>query len=103
MCFHNIVFVPFWDFFIEMVDMKEQRVCMKFCFKLGKSAAKTHQMLKQAFNDGTLSETQTYDSFNRFKNGQTSDDNDKCSGRPSTCTTPEDVAKVRKVIREDCR
>jgi hypothetical protein len=55
------VFVP--------VDTKEQRVCINFCFKLGKSVAKTHQMIKQAFGDDALGQTQTYDRFNRFKNG----------------------------------
>jgi hypothetical protein len=42
-----------------MVDVKEQRVCVKFCFKLGKSAAQTHQMLKQAFGNDALGQTQT--------------------------------------------
>jgi hypothetical protein len=78
-----------------MVDVKEQRVCIKF--------AKTHQMIKQAFGDDALGQTQTYDWFNRFKNGRTSIDDDERSGRPSTGTTPENVAKVREVIREDRR
>jgi hypothetical protein len=45
-------------FFFEMVDVKEQRVCIKFCFKLGKSAAKTHHMIKQEFGDDALGQTQ---------------------------------------------
>jgi hypothetical protein len=53
--FYNAVFVPFCEFFfVEMVDVKGQRVCIKFCFKLGKSAAKTHQMIKQAFGNDAL-------------------------------------------------
>jgi hypothetical protein len=86
-----------------MVNMKEQRVCIKFCFKLGKSVAKTHQMIKQAFGDDALGETQTYDWFNRFKNGRMSADEDKRSGQPSTSTTPENVAKMCEVICEDRR
>lgn len=39
MCFNNVVFVSFGFFFL-MVDVKEQHVCIKFCFELGKSAAK---------------------------------------------------------------
>jgi hypothetical protein len=27
---------------IEMADVKEQRICIKFCFKLNKTAAETH-------------------------------------------------------------
>jgi hypothetical protein len=83
--------------------VKKQRVCIKFCFKLGKSAAKTHKMLKQAFGDSALDQTQTYDWCNRFKNGRTSADDDKSSGRPSTGTTPENVANVREGIREGRR
>jgi hypothetical protein len=60
-----------------MVDVKEQRVCIKFCFKLGKSAAKTQKMLKQAFGDDALGQVQTYD---WFKNRQMSVDEDECSG-----------------------
>jgi hypothetical protein len=43
-----------------MVDVKEQRVCIKFCLKLGKSLAKTHQIITQAFGDDALGQTQTY-------------------------------------------
>ena len=32
-------------------DNKEQRVCLKFCFLLGKSAAETVLMLQEAFKD----------------------------------------------------
>jgi hypothetical protein len=79
--FYNVVFVPFCEFFfVEVVDMKEQRVCIKFCFKLGNSAAKTHQMIKQAFGDDTLGQTQTYDWFNWLKNGRTSVDDNEQSG-----------------------
>ena len=34
-----------------MADNKEQRVCVKFCFLLGKSAAETVLMLQEAFKD----------------------------------------------------
>ena len=35
----------------EMVDVKEQRICVKFCFKLNKTAAETYRMLKEAFGE----------------------------------------------------
>jgi hypothetical protein len=43
-----------------MTDVKEQRICIKFCFKLGKAEAETHKMLKGAFGDNALGITQTY-------------------------------------------
>ena len=38
-----------------MVDVKEQKICIKFCLKLNKSAAETHRMLKEAFGEQALS------------------------------------------------
>jgi hypothetical protein len=40
---------------IETADVKEQRICLKFCFKLNKTAAETHRMLKEAFGKQDLS------------------------------------------------
>ena len=34
-----------------MAGNKEQRVCVKFCFVLGKSAAETVLMLQEAFKE----------------------------------------------------
>lgn len=42
-CFYNILFMLFCSFFIEMVDVKEQHVCIKFWFRLGKTAAETQK------------------------------------------------------------
>jgi len=39
----------------------------------------------------------------RFKDGRTSVEDDERSGRPSTSTTPGNIAKVREVILADCR
>jgi len=39
--------------------------------------------------------------FKRFKDGRESVEDRKHSGRPSTCTTPEMIAKVREFILED--
>jgi hypothetical protein len=60
-------------------------------------------MLKQAFGDNSLGQTQTYDWYKRFKNGRISTDDDYRSGRPSTVTTPENVAKIRDLILQDRR
>jgi len=37
-----------------MADDKEQRVCVKFCFLLGKSAAEIFLMLQEAFKEKSL-------------------------------------------------
>jgi hypothetical protein len=53
----------------EMADLKEQRICVKFCFILGKTASETHEMLKTAFSDNARGRTQTTEWFSRFKRG----------------------------------
>jgi len=52
-----------------MADNKEQRVCVKFCFLLGKSAAETVLMMQEAFKEDTLSKTQVNEWYSRFKGG----------------------------------
>jgi hypothetical protein len=44
-----------------MGDLREQHVCIKFYFKLGRTTAETLQMLKQASGNNSLGQTQTYD------------------------------------------
>jgi hypothetical protein len=55
-----------------MADLKEQRICGKLCFKLGKTATETHEMLKTAFGDNVMGRTQILQWFSRFKRGETS-------------------------------
>jgi hypothetical protein len=55
--------------------LKEQRVCIKFCQKLGKTATETYEMLQQAFGETELSRSKTFEWYSRFKNGRTSIDN----------------------------
>jgi hypothetical protein len=38
-----------------MADLKEKLICAKFCFKLGKTASQTHDILKTAFGDNARS------------------------------------------------
>jgi len=86
---------------IEMADDKEQRISVKFCFKLNKTAAETHQILKEAFGEQALSQARTFEWFKCFKDGRVSVEGRKHSGRLSTCRTLEMIAKVREVILED--
>jgi hypothetical protein len=45
----------------------EQRVCIKFCVKLGKSATETLEMLHDAFEEHSLSQTAVFEWHSRFK------------------------------------
>jgi len=46
-----------------MTDVKEQWICIQFCFKLDKMAAETHKVLKEAFGDNVLGKMQTCEWF----------------------------------------
>ena len=86
-----------------MADVKEQRILIKFCLELNKTAAEIHRMLKEAFGEQALSQARTFGRFKRFKDGRKCVEDRKHCGRPSTYTTLEMIAKVHKVILEDRR
>ena len=86
---------------VETADVKEQRICIKVCFKLNKTAAETHRMLKEAFGEHSLSQARTFEWFKLFKDGRESVEDLQHSCRPSKGTIPEMTAKVREVTLED--
>ena len=45
---------------LKMSGEKEQRVCIKFCIKVGEKRAETFEMLKIAFGDECLSHASTF-------------------------------------------
>jgi inorganic pyrophosphatase len=85
---------------IEMADDKEQNIFIKFCFKLGKTAAETHRMLTEAFGEQALSQARTFEWFKHFKDGRKFVEDHKHSGQPSACPTPKMAVKVHEVIQK---
>jgi len=85
-----------------MVDFREQRACIKFCFKVGKTATECYEMLKTAFGEQAVGHSQTFQWFSRFKAVRTSIDDDERSGKPVSSSTPEMIERVRQIIHEDC-
>ena len=88
---------------IEIADFREQRACIKFCFKLWKTATECDEMLKTALGEQAMGRSQTFQWFSRFKAGRTSSDDDERSGRPVSSSTPEMIERVHQIIREDRR
>jgi hypothetical protein len=58
-------------------------------------------MLQEAFGDNAMRQSRTFLWYKRFKDVRTSVDDDGRSGRPSTSTTPENIANVREAILVD--
>jgi len=84
-----------------MKDLEEQCVCVKFCFKLGKTATETWKMLQQAFRDECMSGMQSLEWYSHFKTGRTSIDEDPRSGRPSTSIDDVHIDAVRDLILQN--
>ena len=55
---------------IETADVKEQRFCIKFCFKNNKTEGEIHRILKEVLDEQALSQARTFEWFKRFKDGR---------------------------------
>ena len=86
-----------------MCESSEQHISIKFCFKIGKIATETYQLLQQAYGEDAMGRTQVFDWFRRFKEGRTSVESNPLSGRPSTSRNGEMIAKVRTIVRNNKR
>ena len=84
-----------------MEEKVQQRACINFCFRLGKTGAEMYEMLQAAFGESCLSRSKTFEWYSRFKNGRRSFEDDPCPGRPSTFHTKETVARAREIICAD--
>ena len=62
-------------------DNLEERYAIKFCFKLGKNATKTYEMLQTAFGPCCLSQASVFEWHKRFKEGRESVRDDERCGR----------------------
>jgi len=73
-------------------ESTEQRICIKFCFEIGKSATEMYQLLQQAYGEDAMGRTQVFEWFRPFKEGRTSVESDPRS---------EMIAKVRTILRNN--
>jgi hypothetical protein len=60
----------------------EQRVNIKFCYKLRKTATGAREMLVQVYGTKAVSRRCVYDWFKRFHDGKKSPEDEPLSGRP---------------------
>ncbi|GFV37410.1 protein GVQW3 [Trichonephila clavipes] len=86
-----------------MCENTDMRICIKFCFKLGKTGTETYDMMKTAFGDEAMSLARVFEWFRPFKEGRQSVNSDPRSGRPSTSRNEDKIAQVKAVVRSDRR
>ena len=81
LCLHRYFWVRRILRLLKMTEKQDQRICIKFCFQLGKTRIKEW--------------------YNRFKGGRTSVDSDSRSGWPSTTKTLNSIERLRLAIEGD--
>jgi len=86
-----------------MAEKVEQRICIKFCQKLGDTCAETYAKLQKVYEDECMSRARVYEWFKRFQDGRTSVESDESSGRPVASKTEKNIEDVRSVVRGNRR
>ena len=83
----------------------EARYAIKFCVKLGKSAAETSEMLTTAYGPSFMSQATIYRWHRRFREGreQVRDDDRSGRERERDVRTPELVDQIELFLNEDRR
>jgi hypothetical protein len=81
----------------KMTDMKEQRFCSKFCFKLRKNATENFEILEVCFGEQRNGKNTRLCVVFQFEMRYDP------SGRPSTNTTEENVNKVNEIVHGNGR
>jgi hypothetical protein len=70
----------------------EQRINIKFCAKLDKSASETLQMLTGAYGADAMKNSSVFEWHKRFKEGPKDVKDDERTGRPKTHRTHENCS-----------
>ncbi|CAK9803056.1 Protein GVQW3 [Anthophora quadrimaculata] len=79
----------------------EQRANIKFCFKLGKSATDTFEMIQTVYGSEAMSRKNVFKWYASFRDGRESIEDDPRPGASSTVRVEENVQKVAEILRND--
>ena len=79
----------------------EQRINIKLCVNLGKTATETMKMLRDVYGNSSMFRTRVFEWHKRFVEGREDVEDDPKSERPCTSTTDANNKKVRQLIRSD--
>jgi len=81
--------------------MKEQCICVKFSFRLGKTESKMHKILTIAFADNAVVRTWAFECLSQFRLGEILPEACDRSGHPSTGHTNKNLENVYKIFDRD--
>jgi len=81
----------------------EERINIKFCVKIGKSANETLALLIVAYGEYAMKKSSVLEWHKRFKEGREDVQDDQRSGQPKTQRTDANVDRVRTLVHSDRR
>ena len=84
-----------------MTSSNKRRVCISFCIILGETPTETVLMLEQSFGSAALSRGRVFEWHRRFREGQTSAEDNERSGRPSLSRTDDSKAQISEILDQD--
>ena len=79
----------------------EQRLAIKFCFKAGKSATETLQMVNAVYGDQALSCSNVFRWYGRFSDRRKYTEDDPGSGRPTECRNDNNVETISQLLLQN--
>lgn len=87
-----------------VMDSKfEIRSNIKFCYKLGKSANETLEMIQKVHGDGAVTLRTVFRWFASFKEGREEIEDDSRSGRPKEGRSEQHIQMVADILKNDRR
>jgi hypothetical protein len=83
-----------------MATLIKQHVCIKFCFKLGKSTTETLKTFDCSFGEDTVGRKEVFEWLSMFKTGMISAEDAKCSGHTFMRKTQKNMDRVKELFLE---
>jgi hypothetical protein len=77
----------------------EQRINIKFCVKVGKSASETLAILTVACGEYDMKKSSVFERHRMFKEGREDVQDDRRSGQPKYQRTEANLDRVRTLVR----
>ena len=90
-------------FLQKMTDFKEQHICIKLLFQIGKIGAETFQMITFAFREEAMRQTVVFDCSAESRNGMTSVKDAEYSGCLPTSRMYRNVEHIHGIWHESIR
>jgi hypothetical protein len=86
-----------------MVGGNEQRVDIKFCFKVGLSLTGTLVLVYRGYGNEALNRSNVFWWYSQFRDKRDLVEDDERGGRPKSSRTEVNMAVVVELVKNDCQ